>query len=224
MAPHRNRFFSEEHRVALAWFRTPSGDDPGTLNLTYNAVDLPVIRGHATDPAVLGLRPLDFAGLLELVGAVAGAFRSLGVEPGRVVGVDVSDPHIELVTFLATARLGAVFSASIAAPTDWPALDLPGPHMVVTDREPVFSDHVPVNVVLVGREPSDETRELTWDLAVRAGRTDPAGCEPVAPGTTAYVLDTAVPVAITPADDRLGRIISTLSAGKPVDLTPGTTP
>src|SRR3546814_15371277 len=83
--------------------------DPGTLNLTYNAVDLPVIRGHATDPAVLGPRPLDFAGLLELVGAVSGAFRSLGVEPRRVVGVAVSAPHIALGTFLATHRLGAGF-------------------------------------------------------------------------------------------------------------------
>lgn len=202
--------------MTLAWFRQPGGDDPGSLNLAYNAVDLPVIRGLAGEPAVLGEQPLDFAGLLEIVGAVAGAFRGLGLGPGQQIGVALDDPHTDLIVFLAAARLGAIYA------------DLPrasAPHLVVTDRQldftggftGDFTGHAPAGVVLVGVDPVDETRDLSWEIAVKAGRTDPAGCEPVTPGTTAYVLDEAVPVTPEPADDRLGRMIATLAAGKPVD-------
>ena len=31
--------------MQITWFRQPAGDDPGSLNLCYHAVDIAVIRG-----------------------------------------------------------------------------------------------------------------------------------------------------------------------------------
>ena len=33
--------------MQMTWFRPPSGDDPGSLNLCYHAVDIAVVRGAA---------------------------------------------------------------------------------------------------------------------------------------------------------------------------------
>ena len=38
--------------MEVTWFRPPGGDDPGTLNACYNALDIHVIRGRADDDAV----------------------------------------------------------------------------------------------------------------------------------------------------------------------------
>ena len=35
--------------MAVTWFRAPDGDDPGTLNACYNALDIHVIRGRADE-------------------------------------------------------------------------------------------------------------------------------------------------------------------------------
>lgn len=93
----------------LTWFRRPLDDRPGTLNLCYNAVDVHVVRGRATDPAFLhdGSR-LDFATLLEESGALAGALRSLGIGPGSLVADDGLGPGERLVLLLALLRLGGV--------------------------------------------------------------------------------------------------------------------
>ena len=36
----------------VTWFRAPAGDDAGTLNACYNALDIHVIRGRAEDIAL----------------------------------------------------------------------------------------------------------------------------------------------------------------------------
>jgi non-ribosomal peptide synthetase component F len=96
--------------VELTWFRRPGADDPGTLNLCFNAVDLQVVRGGATEPAVrTPERELDFATLLELAASLGGVLVSLGVAPGSRVGVRREDPFDRLLLLLACLRLGGVY-------------------------------------------------------------------------------------------------------------------
>lgn len=200
--------------MELAWFKTPTDGDEGTLNLAYNAVDVRVIRGGAADPAVVGEASLDFAGLLEQSGALAGAMRGLGVQPDQHVGVLLTDPLRELLVLLASARLGAT-----CVVLENGRLDEFAPHLVVTDTALDPGEHTPAAAILSGIEPSDETREVAWDIAVKAGRTDPAGCEPVAPSSIAFVLDEPVPIASALADpSRFGTALAALVAGRPVTL------
>ncbi|MDT0201118.1 AMP-binding protein [Nocardioides sp. AE5] len=205
--------------MPLAWFRTPSGEEPGSLNLAYNAVDLPVIRGQAEEPALIGDEPMDRAGLLEVSAALAGALKALGTAPGTRVGVALADPVRELLVFLAVARLGAVHVDLTPDPVA--RLAEHAPHVVVTDRPLDLAGHAPAAVVTLDIDavdgPREEARDLDWETALRAGRTDPAGCEPVAPGTTAYVLEAAVVLGDELADDRFGAMIADLAAGRPVD-------
>jgi non-ribosomal peptide synthetase component F len=206
--------------VTLTWFRPPAGDDPGSLNLCYHAVDIAVIRGAAVETAVR--HPggeLDYATLLERVAALAGAFRGLGVVPGTPVGVLLDDPLDELLALLATARLGATVVA--LDPADPGArIEEHRPLLVATSQPITFAGHVPAACVLRGIEPQDPTRDLDWELAVRAGRTDPAPCAPVAPGTPAYVGGRVVTTVDRPSDDSAyGRAVAALAARTPVDLT-----
>jgi acyl-CoA synthetase (AMP-forming)/AMP-acid ligase II len=138
----------------VTWFRAPSGDDPGTLNACYNALDLHVIRGRADDDAVsLGGTARSFAWLLTEVAACAGVLRAFGVGVGDrvVLGSLPAEPGV--VAALAVARIGAV-----AAYDDSPGADGPvqvrGVHGAV-----VFTV---------------DAEDLPWDVAMRAGRTDPA--------------------------------------------------
>lgn len=193
--------------MELTWFRRPSADDPGTLNLCYNVLDLAVIRGRAEEPAVrTAVRTLDVATLLEEAAALAGALRGLGATPGVAVGVDLAGEYDELVALLACLRLGA------------PAVMDPGAAVVadllVTSRE-VPADVAARAVVVRGTDVADPARDLDWDVALQAGRTDPAGCEPVAPGAVAYVLEGPVPVAEGLGhDSRPGRALAALAAGE----------
>ncbi|KRF17890.1 hypothetical protein ASG90_06050 [Nocardioides sp. Soil797] len=219
----RNRFIRKEYDVELAWFRKPNGDDDGTLNLTYNILDLPVIRGRAGDTAVTGTTELDFARLLEQVGALAGAFRGLGVTPGQQVAVRLGDPLRELIALLATLRIGATFVV-IESDSDLGG-DLLGnasrsaPALLVTDSLTGFGDMLPEAVIVSGIEPQDPTRDVAWEVVLKAGRTDPAGCEPVTPGATAYVAETPVRTIDAPTDpSRIGAILATLLAGDAVHL------
>ncbi len=142
----------------VAWFRPPS-DDAGTLNACYNALDIHVIRGRADDVA------LDdpsgrwtFAHLLTEVAACAGVLRAFGVGLGDVIALGPVPRASGVVVALAAARVGAV-----SVYDDGPALDAP---MVVT----ATAD----GVVLAA-----DGQDLPWDVALRAGRTDPAGCTDV---------------------------------------------
>lgn len=96
--------------MELTWFRRPAGDDPGTLNLCYNALDLHVVRGRAAAPAVrTSDRTVDYATLVEQSAALAGAMHGLGVDPGGYLGSEVTDDLDRLLVLLAALRLGAVY-------------------------------------------------------------------------------------------------------------------
>lgn len=158
-------------------------------NLAFDALDLHVIRGRAEATAVTTPdRDVDFATVLEEVGALAGAMRALGVVPGASVLVALPDEYDELLAFLAVLRLRAVpvlvdrVHATVE-PETTAAGHLPSaatlavrhrPHLVVTGA--VWPGHVhrPAAVLYRGPEPQDPETEVAWELALRAGRTDPA--------------------------------------------------
>lgn len=204
--------------MTLTWFRSPQGDDPGTLNLCYHAVDVAVIRGGAGETAVRhAAGELDYAVLLEEVAALGGALRGLGVTEASSVGLLLDDPLDRLLAQLAAIRVGAT------------VVELDGdaegrlaehrPHLVATSRELTTDGYVPPVVLVRGVRVADESRDLEWEVAVRAGRTDPAPCAPVPPGSTAYVADEAVAAVDLPGHDSdLGRAIADLADRHPVDL------
>ncbi|GAA1921197.1 AMP-binding protein [Nocardioides hwasunensis] len=143
----------------IAWFRAPAGDDPGTLNACYNALDVHVIRGRSDDVALsVGGSDLTFARLLTEVAACAGVLRAFGVETGDQVALGAVSRETGVLVVLAAARVGAVVQYD----------DSPGAEGKVVVRagggEVVFA---------AGGD------EIPWDVAMRAGRTDPAGCADV---------------------------------------------
>ncbi len=142
----------------IAWFRTPA-DDAGTLNACYNALDIHVIRGRAEDVALPDPGgDWTFARLLTEVGACAGVLRAFGVGIGDRVAVGALPRVTGVIVALAAARVGAVSTYD-----DLPAADAA---MVVARSAD--------GVVLAA-----DGEELPWDIAQRAGRTDPAGCADV---------------------------------------------
>ncbi len=215
--------------MQLTWFRPPAGSDPGSLNLCFLAVDIAVIRGGATETAVRHAGgELDYATLLERVAALAGAMRGLGVVPGAPVGVLLDDPLDELLAWLAVARLGAVVVA--LDPAD-PSAGLVArrPLLVATSRRLDLSGHEPAACLLQGPDVEVETRDLVWDLALRAGRTDPAPCAPVSPDALAQVGRTRVDGTDPGAEEltvidvpghgsAFGRAVASLADRIPVDL------
>jgi hypothetical protein len=205
--------------VELSWFRRPGVGDPGTLNLCYNAVDLHVVRGRATEPAVHGVEStITFEVLLERIASLAGAMRALGVGPESAVGVLLDDPADRLLMLLACLRLGAVHVELSEATAE---IDRHRPHLVATSRPLTYADYVPAACLVRGVPPEDDSRDLDWDVAVHAGRTDPAPCAALAPGSTAYIVDgEAVSIAAAVEDGSwAGRVCATLGAGQPIDLT-----
>ncbi|WP_426244050.1 AMP-binding protein [Nocardioides sp. LHG3406-4] len=142
----------------IDWFR--AGE---TLNACYNAVDRHVIRGLADHLALVGDREYSYARLLTEVGAFAGAMRGVGVSTGDEVLVGGLPPVQHVVVTLACARLGAVvFDA-----------EPPAPVLAVLGTFPVdATGDLPVIT-------ADVTGDLTWEMAMTAGRSDPAGCSDV---------------------------------------------
>ncbi len=139
----------------MAWFRAPA-DDAGTLNACYNALDIHVIRGRADDVALVDPDgDLTFARLLTEVAACAGVLQAFGVGVGHQVAVGRVPRVTGVVVALAAARVGAVsvYGDPSAA----------GAAMVVG----ATADGVVLTV---------DAEELPWDVALRAGRTDPGGC------------------------------------------------
>lgn len=204
--------------MELSWFRRPGAGEPGTVNLCYNAVDLHVVRGAANAPAVHGETTVSYAALLEQIASLGGAMRALGVGPESVVGVLLEDPFDRVLMLLACLRLGAVH-----VELSDPGAEIDGyrPHLVATSRPLTYAGHVPAACLVRGVPPDDDGRDLDWDLAVKAGRTDPAPCAALAPGSTAYVLDgVEVPVqAVVEDGSWAGRLCVTLCSGQSVDLT-----
>lgn len=138
----------------VTWFRAPSGGDPGTLNACYNALDIHVIRGRADDEAVsLGGQSRTYAWLLTEVAACAGVLRAFGVGVGDRVVLGSLPAEEAVVAALAAARVGAVVAYDDSAGAEGPV------QVRSVDGAVVFT---------VDRE------DLPWDVAMRAGRTDPA--------------------------------------------------
>ena len=171
--------------VDVPWFRAPSDGDPGTLNACYVALDLPVIRGRADEVAlVLDGTDHTFARLLTEVAACAGVLRAFGVEVGDEVALGRLPAETSVVAALAVARVGGVASYD----------ESPSPsakvRLTATDA----------GVVLVAGGD-----EVAWDVAMRAGRTDPAGCADV-PGDAVLARrgDQVLPVlaALGASDDQ----------------------
>jgi hypothetical protein len=145
--------------TTVTWFRAPTEEDPGTLNACFNALDLHVVRGHADDVAVeLGGSPRTFAWLLSEVAACAGVLRAFGVDLGHQVALGSVPRETGVLVVLAAARVGAVVQYD----------DSPGATGTVAVRG--GTDGVVFTV---------DGDDLPWDVAMRAGRTDPAGCADV---------------------------------------------
>ncbi|MDR6173141.1 hypothetical protein QE364_001841 [Nocardioides zeae] len=219
-------------------------------NLAFDALDLHVIRGRAEAPAVSTPdREVDFATALEEVGALAGAMRALGVTPGASVLVALTDEYDELLAFLATLRLRAVpvlvdrvHAAVTVDPESAPEAHLPSaatlavrhrPHLVVSAAPWPGHVHRPGAVLYRGPEPQDPETEVAWELALRAGRTDPAPASraeevdgpaadvhAVAAEACAYVVGNRAVLhrEVPEVGTQIGRRLGGLLGGRPVTL------
>ncbi len=140
----------------VAWFRAPT-DDAGTLNACYNALDIHVVRGRADDVAMVDpAGDWTFARLLTEVAACAGVLHAFGVGAGDQVAVGALPRATGVVVALAVARVGAVSAYDDPAAAAVRVRSSPAGVVITVDSE-----------------------DLPWDVALRAGRTDPAGCADV---------------------------------------------
>ncbi|MEV7396843.1 AMP-binding protein [Aeromicrobium sp. NPDC092404] len=114
-------------------------------SLIHRVLDRHVIHGLADSWAIQDERgSMSYAELLHESASVAGAFRSVGMVAGTELQIDVPQGRELVVAVLACARLGVV-------PQDDAALRLAG-------RPPVLHS---------------DGDEVSWDLLIQAGRTDP---------------------------------------------------
>src|SRR5689334_16815022 len=90
----------EDGRMAgdeIAWFRKPTPTpeapyDGGTLNLSYQLLDKPIVGGAADDSVLVDHHgPWSHARLLEQVASFGGVLKGFGVVPGDRVLVDLPD-------------------------------------------------------------------------------------------------------------------------------------
>jgi hypothetical protein len=141
--------------MAVTWFRSPTDDDPGTLNACYDALDIHVIRGRADEVALtVGDSEHTFAWLLTEVAACAGVLRAFGIGVGDRVVLGSVPAETAAVVVLAIARVGAVTAYDDSAGATGTVVVRPGEDGVVF---------------------AVDGEEVPWDVAMRAGRTDPAG-------------------------------------------------
>jgi hypothetical protein len=144
---------------------------PVTPNVSYALLDAAIIAGRGEEPVVVaGGRVWSHARLLEEVAALGGVLRHLGVGVGVPCVVDLEPgPASDLdaiVAALATARLGGVVTTE---------QDPSAPVVVAGSSSPPSEGQQR----LVRGEPGSPVPEpdLDWVVMIRAGRTDPAGCE-----------------------------------------------
>jgi acyl-CoA synthetase (AMP-forming)/AMP-acid ligase II len=191
---------------ALDWFTRPSSSSTGTLNLAYNALDRHVVRGLADEPALLdpfaaaGTRDFySYAGLLEQVGQLGGAFRELGVTPGDTVVLALPLGPELVFALLACARLGATAVPLVDeapgavrrlghdAAVDRPAVVLvDGPRREAVDAVLDAAGRTPdYEVVRAPAAGTVDAQAGTFDLAVlmKPGSFQPAACAELAPQT-----------------------------------------
>lgn len=141
------------------WFRAPTDGDAGTLNACYSALDIHVIRGRADDVALPDPdRDWTFARLLTEVAACGGVLRAFGVVVGDRVVLSDLPRATGVVAALAVARLGGVGTYDNSGGAD---------------------AAVQVRAGEAGVVFTVDGEDLPWDVAMRAGRTDPAPCADV---------------------------------------------
>lgn len=166
-------------------------------------------------PVADAQRSYTYAQLLEEVAAFGGVLRSLGVTKGDRVVIYLPMIPEAVVAMLACARIGAVHSVVFGgfAPHELAVrIDDAKPTVLVTascgiepsriveykpyvDRALELADHQ-VEAVVVKQRPQVEAtmvaeRDLDWDLAMKAGRNDPAECVEVAATDPLYILYTS---------------------------------
>ena len=156
-----------------------------------------------------------YAELLEKVAAFAGALAGFGVEKGDRVVIYMPMIPEAVIAMLACARIGAVHSVVFGgfAPHELAIrIDDAQPKVIVSascgiepsrvveykpmlDKALDLATHKPGACVIKQRPQAkasmDETRDVDWDLAIKAGATDPAGCVEVAATDPLYVLYTS---------------------------------
>ncbi|HEY0645645.1 MAG TPA: AMP-binding protein [Nocardioides sp.] len=167
------------------WFRAPTDGDTGTLNACYDALDIHVIRGRADDVALSDPQgDWTFARLLTEVAACGGVLRAFGVTVGEPGVLSALPRATGVVAALAVARLGAVATYDNSGGAD---------------------ANVRVRDGGAGVVFTVDGEDLPWDVAMRAGRTDPAPCADV-PGDAILSRhgDDELPVlvALGASDDR----------------------
>lgn len=168
------------------------------------------------DSAVTGdNRTFSYAELLAEVAAFGGVLRQLGVQQGDRVVIYMPMIPEAVVAMLACARIGAVHSVVFGgfAPNELAVrIDDAQPKVIVSascgiepsrvvdykpflDQALELATHEPAAVVLKQRPQVTasmiEGRDVDWDLAMRAGRTDPAECVEVAATDPLYILYTS---------------------------------
>ncbi|HSE70386.1 MAG TPA: propionyl-CoA synthetase [Nocardioidaceae bacterium] len=168
------------------------------------------------DSPVTGTKAtFSYAELLEKVATFAGALRGFGVEKGDRVVIYMPMIPEAVIAMLACARIGAVHSVVFGgfAPHELAVrIDDAQPKVVVSascgiepsrvveykpmlDKALELSTHKP-GVCVVKQRPQAtadlrEPRDVDWDLAMKAGSTDPAACVEVAATDPLYVLYTS---------------------------------
>src|SRR3954454_742598 len=168
------------------------------------------------DSAVADVRKsFSYAELLEQVAAFAGALRGFGVRKGDRVVIYMPMIPEAVVAMLACARLGAVHSVVFGgfAPHELAMrIDDAKPTVVVSascgieptrlveykpmlDKALELAEHKP-DVCVLKQRPQvtadmQEPRDVEWDVAMAAGRTDPAECVEVAATDPLYILYTS---------------------------------
>ena len=147
-----------------------------TPNVSYALLDAAIIAGRGEEPAVTsGERVWSHARLLEEVAALGGVLRHLGVRVGVPCVIDLGSGPVKdldaVVAALATARLGGVVTTED---------DAAAPAVLVDAGSSLPADG---RARLVRGEPGSAVAEpdLDWVVMIRAGRTDPAGCEVLTP-------------------------------------------
>jgi propionyl-CoA synthetase len=160
-------------------------------------------------------RTFTYAELLEEVAAFGGALRAMGVTRGDRVVIYMPMIPEAVVAMLACARIGAVHSVVFGgfAPHELAIrIDDARPTVVVSascgiepsrvveykpflDKALELAEHQPAAVVVKQRPQVEasmqEGRDLDWDVAMKAGRTNPAECVEVAATDPLYVLYTS---------------------------------
>jgi propionyl-CoA synthetase len=156
-----------------------------------------------------------YAELLEKVAAFAGALRGFGVDKGDRVVIYMPMIPEAVIAMLACARLGAVHSVVFGgfAPHELAVrIDDAEPKVIVSascgiepsrvveykpmlDRALELASHKPGACVIKQRTQVTadlgSPRDVDWDVAMKAGATEPAGCVEVAATDPLYVLYTS---------------------------------